>query len=158
MRTLERIVANEAEIRQTAATVPDTSRKRKRTGKNEDVESALGSWFSAIRNKKQTVTGPMLMEKSKDFAKRLGSDFTPSTGWLARWKKRMGIKFKRAHGEKNSADVAAAENWLANRLPELLEEFPETDIFNADETGLFYRATPDGSLCFTTEHRYRCLS
>ena len=86
-RTLERIVTNEAEIRQTAATVPDTSRKRKRTGKDEDVESALGSWFSAIRNKKQTVTSPTLMEKSKDFAKRLGSDFTPSTGWLARWKK-----------------------------------------------------------------------
>ena len=54
----------------------------------------------------------MLMEKSKDFAERLGSDFTPSTGWLARWKNRMGIKFKRAHGEKSSADEAAAENWL----------------------------------------------
>ena len=79
MRTLERIVANEAEIRETAATIPDMSRKRKRTGKNEDVELALGSWFSAVRNKKQTVTGPMIMEKSKEFAQRLGSDFTPST-------------------------------------------------------------------------------
>ena len=74
------------------------------------------------------------MEKSKDFAERLGSDFTPSTGWLARWKNRMGIKFKRAHGEKSSADEAAAENWLMHKLPKLLEEFPETDIFNADET------------------------
>ena len=93
MRTLERIVANEAEIRETAATVPDMSRKRKRTGKNEDVESALGSWFSVVRNKKQTVTGPMIIEKSKDFAKRLGLDLSPSTGWLASWKKRMSIKF-----------------------------------------------------------------
>ena len=56
MRTLERIVANEAEIRDTATTIPDKSRKRKRTGKNEDVESALGSWFSAVRNKKTTTT------------------------------------------------------------------------------------------------------
>ena len=71
MRTLERIVANEEEIRQTAASISDTSRKRKRTGKDKDVESALGSWFSAVRGKKQTVTGPMLMEKSKDFAERL---------------------------------------------------------------------------------------
>ena len=149
--TLERIVANEAEIRDTAATIPDKSRKRKRTGKNEDVESALGSWFSAVRNKKQTVTGPMLMEKSKDFAECLGSDFTLSTGWLARWKNRMGIKFKQAHREKCPADEAAAENWLMNKLPKLLEEFPETDIFNADETGLFYRATPDSSLCFVKE-------
>ena len=37
MRTLERIVANEAEIRDTAATIPDKSRKRKRTGKNEEL-------------------------------------------------------------------------------------------------------------------------
>ena len=81
------------------------------------------------------------MEKSKDFAERLGSDFTPSTGWLARWKNRMGIKIKRAHGEKSSADEAAAENWFVHKLPKLLEEFPETDIFNADETGLFYTAT-----------------
>ena len=63
----------------------------------------------------------------------------------------MGIKFKRAHGEKSSADEAAAENWLMHKLPKLLEEFPETDIFNADETGLFYRATPYSSLCFAKE-------
>ena len=90
MRTLERIVANEKEIRQTAASISDTSRKRKRTGKDKDIDSALGSWFSAVRGKKQTVTGPMLMEKSKDFAERLGSDFNPSVGWLSRWKNRMG--------------------------------------------------------------------
>ena len=74
---------------------------------------------------------------------RLGSEFTPSTGWLARWKNQMGIKFKPAHGGKSSADEAAAENWLMHKLPKLLEEFPETAIFNADETRLFYRATPD---------------
>ena len=94
LRTLERIVAKESEIRESAATAPDTSRKRKRCGKNSDVDSALGTWFAAVRNKKQTVTGPMLMEKSKQFAERLGTDFTPSVGWLSRWKKRMGIKFK----------------------------------------------------------------
>ena len=75
MRTLERIIANEEEIHQTTASISDTSRKRKRTGKDKDVESALGSWFSAVRGKKQTVTGPMVMVKSKDFAERLGSDF-----------------------------------------------------------------------------------
>ena len=82
MRTLKRIVANEAEIRDTAATIPDKSRKWKRTGKNEDVESALGLWFSAVRNKKQTVTGPMLMEKSLErFCRALGLRLYPKH-WL----------------------------------------------------------------------------
>ena len=57
-------------------------------------------------------------------------------------------------GEKNSADVPAAENWIENRLPELLQNFDENQIYNADETGLFYRATPDSSLCFAKEKLY----
>ena len=87
MTTLETIVANEAKIRDTAATITDKSRKRKRTGKNEDVESALGSWFSAVRNKKknkpQTVTGPMLMEKSKDLESAWAQTLPQAlAGWL----------------------------------------------------------------------------
>lgn len=30
-------------------------------------------------------------------------------------------------------------------------KFSLDDIYNADETGLYYRATPDGSLCFKHE-------
>ena len=36
-------------------------------------------------------------------------------------------------------------------MPEILLEYEEENIFNADETGLFYRATPDGTLCFKNE-------
>ena len=97
MKTLERIVAKEEKIRELAATTTDTSRKRKRTGKHEHIDSALESWFESVRKQKQTVTGQLLMEKSKDFAKHLDSEFSPSIGWLGRWKKRMGIKVKRGH-------------------------------------------------------------
>ena len=45
-------------------------------------------------------------------AGELGSDFKLSVSWLGRWKKRLGIKFKRSHGEKSSANVPAAEEWL----------------------------------------------
>ena len=33
-------------------------------------------------------------------------------------------------------------------FPQLLREYKPDDIYNADETGLYYRATPDGSLCY----------
>ena len=36
-------------------------------------------------------------------------------------------------------------------LPELLLEFNPADIYNADETGRYYHATPDGSLCYAYE-------
>ncbi|CAF4641859.1 unnamed protein product, partial [Rotaria magnacalcarata] len=32
-----------------------------------------------------------------------------------------------------------------------LDGFNENDVFNADETGLFYRATPDRSLVLSNE-------
>jgi hypothetical protein len=61
---------------------------------------------------------------------------------LSQWKYRFGIKFKKAHGEKGSADAVNAEQWKSTKLPKLLQKFC------ADETGLFYRATPHGSLSY----------
>ena len=33
----------------------------------------------------------------------------------------------------------------------MLEKYRPNDVYNADETGLYYRATPDGSLCYCRE-------
>jgi hypothetical protein len=64
---------------------------------------------------------------------------------LSQWKSRHEIKFKKALGDKESADSAGAEEWKLTKLPELLEKFPTDDIYNGDEIGLYYHATPDGS-------------
>jgi hypothetical protein len=34
------------------------------------------------------------------------------------------------------------------KVPELLKKYCADDIYSVDETGLFYRAMPDGSLCY----------
>ena len=57
MRTLERIVSSEAEIRKKSETAASLSRKRKREGKNGDVEEAIGTWFTIVLNKKQVISG-----------------------------------------------------------------------------------------------------
>ena len=41
-----------------------------------------------------------------------------------------------------------AEKWMSIVFPQLLREYKPNDIYNADETRLYYRATPDGSLCY----------
>jgi hypothetical protein len=38
--------------------------------------------------------------------------------------------------------------WKSKKVPELLQKFCADDVYSADETGLFYRATPDGSICY----------
>ena len=44
-----------------------------------------------------------------------------------------------------------AEEWVSTVVPQLLREYKSDDIYNGDETGLYYRATPDGSLCYAYE-------
>jgi len=55
------------------------------------------------------------------------------------------------YGEKSSADTNGANEWSLTKLPEILKKISPQDIYNADETGLFYRATLDGSLCYKRE-------
>jgi hypothetical protein len=43
--------------------------------------------------------------------------------------------------------LGKAKPWKSKKAPELLKKFCADDLYSADETGLFYRATPDGSLC-----------
>lgn len=125
------------------------SQKRKREGKDPDVDEALNEWFDIVTRRSIRVSGPMLKCKAEELAKKLGhDDFKATDGWLSRWKSRHDIKFKKVHGEKESADSAGAEEWQSTKLPQLLEKFHADDIYNADETGLYCRATPDGSLCY----------
>ena len=61
-----------------------------------------------------------------------------SNGWLSRWKGRHGVFGVRLHGEAGDADqqgVARAQK----ELPGIIEKYQPEDVFNIDETGLFYR-------------------
>ncbi|KAL4148353.1 hypothetical protein QTP88_002617 [Uroleucon formosanum] len=94
----------------------------------------------------------MLEQKAEFLVEKIGhSDFKATEGWISRWKDKHNIKFKRFHGEKFSADTNGANEWSLAKLPEILKKFSPQNIYNADETGLFYRATPDGSLCYKRE-------
>ena len=62
MRTLEKIVASEKDIRSKAESGANPqSRKCLRSGKHEDVDIASGSWFLNVLNKKQILGGPILI-------------------------------------------------------------------------------------------------
>ena len=104
-----------------------------------------------MTSKGQKLSGPILKEKAENLAKKLRhTNFVATEGWRSLWKPRHQIRYKQAHGEKESADIKSAEEWTSTILPGLLEERPN-EVYNADETGLYYRATTDGSLCYWHE-------
>ena len=154
---ISRIMKNKQQILTDWQNNNNPDRKRKRTGKADDVEEALLCWFSQARSRQVPVSGPLLMEKANSLAEGLGvMEFKATVGWLERWKERNGIKFKKQHGEKQDADDWGAERWVTEILPGILQAYSPRDIFNADETGLYWRAMPDGTLSFKNAEASGC--
>ena len=153
---VSRIAKNQQEILNKWHTNDNPNRKRQRTGKDADVETALKMWFTSSRGRDVPLSGPVLQEKAKDLAKTLNKpDFKPTSGWFCRWKERNAIVYKRVHGEKKDAYEPAAEQWIRDVLPELVKNYKPENIYNCDETGIYYRAMPEGTLAQKSESSLR---
>ena len=76
-----------------------------------------------------------------------------SKSWIRRWKKRRGIVYKDCRGEAADSDHAAGDRWVQQTLHQLISEYGTRNIFNVDETGLFWRQLPTKTLCLTTSER-----
>ena len=68
------------------------------------------------------------------------TDFKVSNGWLARFKFCHNIGSATLSGERASVDLLTVETWRERLL--ITKYFALHDIYNRDETGLFYRALP----------------
>ena len=97
----------------------------------------------------------MLQCQADDLAKKFGfSNFKCSSGWLSRFKERHNIVCKKICGEARSTPEYAILEWRSNHLPALLKQYNANDIYNADETVLFYRLLPNISLA---EKNDKCI-
>ncbi|XP_064387951.1 tigger transposable element-derived protein 6-like [Halichondria panicea] len=121
---------------------------QKRTRKSEyaDINEALLEWYQLAISRNIFPDGTILTEKAIQIAERLGFDnFTASSGWLTRWKARNSIKQRIISGESGDVRSDTVESWF-ERIPCVVEGYEPRDIWNCDETGLFWRALPDKGL------------
>ncbi|XP_044755145.1 tigger transposable element-derived protein 6-like [Coccinella septempunctata] len=93
----------------------------------------------------------LVKAKAQEIAEKSNvANFRASNGWLEKWRKRHAISFKCISGE--SADVSQEDvNQFKIKLPSLLLGYRPEDVYNADETGLFFRALPEKTLAFRSE-------
>ena len=68
-----------------------------------------------------------------------------SLGWLEGFKSCNGIHKKKQHSEAALADMEGAEDHMVE-LQEIVKPYPLKDVYNIDETGLFWKAIPDTTL------------
>jgi len=127
------------------------SAKRIRQTQQPEVTEMLDLWVSQATADGILLTGEILRQKWRTFADRVGvpedERLNLSNGWLDRYKKRMGLKEYKRHGEAASAASETIDK-ERRRLQELIKKlgYELRDIFNTDETGLFYALPPDRGL------------
>ena len=130
----------------------NTARKRLKTCKYEDIDSALLKWFKSKVNEGAMITGPILMSKADKFGQDLGyQNFRCTSGWLSCFKERHNIKFKSVQGEEKAVDLSLVDNWHQTSWQNILQEYQPSDIYNCDESGLFYKLLPNKTFTFKGE-------
>lgn len=124
-------------------------RKTLHTAKLQDLDSALYKWFSLKRSEGAAISGPILIEKGREFYEKMKitEPCAFSEGWLTRFKDRHGIRKLDVSGEQKSADVDAAEKFRAS-FANLISEngLTSEQVYNADETGLLWKCLPTTTL------------
>ena len=117
--------------------------KRSRKSEYSDINVALYEWFQLA-----------ISRNIYEIAVRLGmpEEFKASNGWLTRWKGRYNISHRIISGESGDVSSQTVDSWF-ERVPSIVADYDPQNIWNCDETDLFWKALPDKGLA---EKRKSC--
>lgn len=140
---VSRWIKEEKEIREKASKVSNLHACRTVTLPFPAIEEAMEIWVQQALCKGLRVNGEILRLKWCSFADHFNlpaakTDLALSNGWLECLKRRIGLKHHIFHGEAGSLDEAVVPVERA-RMAEILKDWNLEDVYNADETGVFYR-------------------
>lgn len=145
--SLSTVLKNKDSIHKALASGTSAQHKKVTLPKHDELDKAVYTWFVDARAKNIPLSGATVQQKALNYACLLGlDDFKASTGWLSRFKTRHGIVGKVLSGESAAADGEAASEWISDNAASILEQYGPSDIYNADETGLFYEMLPSTTL------------
>ena len=125
----------------------DHDTKRVRQTQHPEVTEMMDLWVAMALEDGVNLTGEVLRQKWTRFADLRGipedERLHLSDGWLAKFKTRHNLKNRKRHGEAASSNPEAVKQ-DQQRLQNLIAQhgYWLCDIFNMDETGLFYAYVP----------------
>ena len=127
-----------------------TNFKKSRQAAFPILETALKETLLRLNNKGMPLTGDIIISIAKQLWVKIDQFKDQpmpsfSKGWLDGFKSRHQFRRYRQHGEAKSAEALDYSQQL-QELQKLCLEYDSNDIYNADETGLFWQATPSYTL------------
>jgi len=85
----------------------------------------------------------MLAEVAESLAQKMDlSEWKCSNGFLEHFKKHHNTAFKVAAEEAASIEHDAVNDWVSH-LPKIIDGYSANNIFNMDESGVFYKILPE---------------
>jgi hypothetical protein len=122
--------------------------KKLRAARYPQLEEVLFIWFQQACASNAELSEFHLLGKAQALVSRIaevldGTKLTAS--WLQRFKKRHGISSYVRHGQSADVDLAGVER-AVSELPAIINEYEPKDVFNFNETGLYYRTWPTRTL------------
>lgn len=117
--------------------------KRARQTQHPEVTEMMDLWVLTAMADRINLTSEVLRQKWSTFADMVGipeeDRLTLSDGWLTRFKARHNLKEIKRHGDAGSAILSTVED-ERKIMKEFIKKskYELRDIFNMDETGLFY--------------------
>ncbi|XP_036364351.1 tigger transposable element-derived protein 1-like [Octopus sinensis] len=156
--TVSTIVHNKdkilAHIKSEAPGMKNTVINKKRGRIYEEMESLLSLWIVWLNRQRAPICQKIIQEKAlslfeelkKKYPHEKDVEFKASQGWFMRFKERRSYHSIKEQSESASAvEQAAAEFPCA--LKKIIEEngFLPEQIFNVNETGLYWKKLPDRS-------------
>src|SRR5271170_6320816 len=125
-------------------------RYRAREGRWPELEAALHHWQLVVNRSNNTISGELLQEMAARFWQKMEQYHELplpkfSAGWLDNFKNRWNINRRKRHGEAGKVDKVQLELDL-QEIRTVAKDYPLYDIYNMDETALYYKSSPDNSL------------
>ena len=144
-----------------ARTLADTSQRNRLLA---IMEHYLNEWVIRRDREKGDISGPAIRSQARLYFDSVcrkknvnpPPHFSASVGWLAAFKKRYEVKYALKHGESRSADEEAARTY-----PEIFQRlvteggYSRDQIFNCDETGIYWKRAPKSTLIAKNERQAR---
>lgn len=149
----EKILASEKTIIESHGSL---KKKRAPLVEQSDLDQALYLWFRQKRSRGDPVSGPVLKEKALQLNEKLqgSSSFKATDGYLKRFKERHGIHHISVQGERLSADKQASEKFGSSFYEDMQAQgYTMDEIYNADETGLWWKSLPRKTFATSMESR-----
>ncbi|KAJ8872921.1 hypothetical protein PR048_026537 [Dryococelus australis] len=124
--------------------------------RQEKIEEACASGM--VQSKKRMssaevpLSGTIIQQKADHLSLQLKLDnFKSSNGWFHHFKEQHNFATKTVCGESQAVDKTAASDWLQSLQP-IIDQYAPRDVFNMDETGVFYNLVPNKTLTVKGEN------